>query len=69
MQLYVTFKISSNFRFPNLTIASNIFQPIFLETLSYINDSVVVSQKQKSNQNKQKDAPSLCEVFWSKNKS
>ena len=67
MQLYVTLKINSNIPFPNLIIASNIFQPIFPVAISYINDNVVVSQKQKSNQNKQKDAPSLCDkVFRSK---
>ena len=70
MQLYVSLKINSNIPFPNLIKASNIFQPIFPVALSYINDNVVVSQKQKSKQNKQKDAPSLCDkVFRSKNRS
>ena len=44
MQLYVSFKINSNIPFPNLIIASNIIQPKFPVALSYINDSVVVSQ-------------------------
>ena len=66
MQLYVTLKINSNIPFPNLIKASNIFQPIFPVALPYINDSVVVSQN-KSNQNKTKDATSLCDkVFRSK---
>ena len=65
----VSLKIKSNIPFPNLIKASNIFQPIFPVALSYINDSVVVSQN-KSNQNKQKDAPSLYDkVFRSKNRS
>ena len=69
MQLYVSLKIKSNIPFPNLIKASNIFQPIFLVDLPYRNDSVVVSQN-KSNQNKTKDAPSLCDkVFRSKNRS
>ena len=66
MQLYVSLKINSNIPFPNLIKASNIFQPIFPVALPYINDSVVVSQN-KLNQNKTKDAPSLCDkVFRSK---
>ena len=69
MQLYVSLKINSNILFPNLIKASNIFQPIFPVALPYINDSVVVSQN-KSNQNKTKDAPNLCDkVFRSKNRS
>ena len=69
MQLYVSLKINSNIPFPNLIKASNIFQPIFPVALPYINDSVVVSQN-KSNQNKTKDAPSLCDkVLRSKNRS
>ena len=69
MQLYVSLKIKSSIPFPNLIKASNIFQPIFPVALPYINDSVVVSQS-KSNQNKTKDAPSLCDkVFRSKNRS
>ena len=44
MQLYVSLKIKSNIPFPNLIKASNIFQPIFPVALSYIIDSVVVSQ-------------------------
>ena len=50
MQLYVSLKIKSNIPFPNLIKASNIFQPIFPVALSYIIDSVVVSQD--SNKNK-----------------
>ena len=61
------FKNQLKHPFPYLILGSNIFQPIFPESLSYKNDNVVVSQKQKSNQNKQKDAPSLCDkVFQSK---
>jgi len=44
MQLYLSFKINSNIHFSNLIIASNIIQPKFPVALSYINDSVVVSQ-------------------------
>ena len=69
MQLYVLLKIKSNIPFPNLIKASNIFQPIFPVALPYINDNAMVSQN-KSNQNKTKDAPSLCDkVFRSKNRS
>ena len=67
MQLYVSFKVNSNIPFPNLIIASNIIQPKFPVALSYIIDSVVVSQDSKKNKN---DAPSLCDkVFRSKNRS
>ena len=71
MQLYVSFKINSNIHFPNFIIASNSIQPKFPVALSYINDSVVVSQnKNQTKTNKQKDAPSLCDkVFRSKNRS
>lgn len=44
MQLYVSFKVNSNIPFANLIIVSNIIQPKFPVALSYINDSVVVSQ-------------------------
>ena len=54
MQLYVSLKIQSNIPFPNLIKASNIFQPIFPVALSHINDSVVVSQKQKSTKTNKK---------------
>ena len=54
MQLYVSFKINSNIPFPNLIIASNIFQPIFAKSLSHINDDVVVSQKQKQTKTNKK---------------
>ena len=70
MQLYVSLKIKSNIPFSNLIKASNIFQPIFPVALSYINDSVVVSQNKNQTKNKQKDASSLCDkVFRSKNRS
>ena len=55
MQLYVSFKINSNIPFPNLIMASNIFQPIFPVALSYINDNVVVSKiKIKTNKKNKK---------------
>ena len=67
MQLYVSLKIKSNIPFPNIIKASNIFQPIFPVALSYIIDSVVVSQDSNKNKN---DAPNLCDkVFRSKNRS
>ena len=70
MQLYVSFKINSNIPIPIYLIASNIIQPKLPVALSYINDSVVVSQNNNQTKNKQKDAPSLCDkVFRSKNRS
>jgi len=53
MQLYVSFKINSNIPFPNL-IASNIIQPKFPVALSYINDSVVVSQNKNQTKTNKK---------------
>ena len=70
MQLYLSLKINLDVPFPNTIKACKIFQPIFLVALSYINDSVVVSQINNQSKNKQKDAPSLCEkVFQMKNRS
>ena len=54
MQLYVSLKIKSNIPFPNLIKASNIFQPIFPVALSYINDSVVVSQNKNQTKTNKK---------------
>ena len=48
MQLYVSLKINLDIPFPNTIKVCKIFQPIFPVALSYINDSVVVSQKMKS---------------------
>ena len=53
MQLYVSLKINLDIPFPNTIKACKIFQPIFPVALSYINDSVVVSQnKNQSKTNK-----------------
>ncbi len=54
MQLYVSFKINFNIPFPNLIIASNIIQPKFPVALSYINDSVVVSQNKNQTKTNKK---------------
>ena len=54
MQLYVSFKINSNIPFSNLIIASNIIQPKFPVALSYINDSVVVSQNKNQTKTNKK---------------
>ena len=67
MQLYATFKINSNIPFPNLTMASNIFQPILPESISYINGNVAVSQK-KLKQTKRR-SKFIDKVFQSKNRS
>ena len=54
MQLYVSFKINFNIPFPNLIIASNINQLKFPVALSYINDSVVVSQNKNQTKTNKK---------------
>ena len=68
MQLYVTFKINSNIPFPNLIIASNMFQSIFPESLSHMNDNVVVSQKQKQIKQTKIHSKFMDNVFLSKNR-
>ena len=45
MQLYVSLKINLDIPFLNTIKACKIFQPIFPVALSFIKDSVVVSQK------------------------
>ena len=70
MKLYVSLKINLDLPFPNTIKSCKTFQPIFPVAFSYIKDSVVVSQNKDQSENKQKDAPSLCDkVFQMKNRS
>ena len=54
MQLYVSFKINSNIPITIYLIASNIIQPKLPVSLSYINDSVVVSQNKNQTKTNKK---------------
>ena len=54
MQLYVSLKINLYIPFPNIIKAYKIFQPIIPVALSYINDSVVVSQNKNQTKTNKK---------------